>query len=619
MPDFKLTDTFKGYASRRDLTSLPDGFLIPPSQNVLLGDDGLPKVREGYTLYGSANATLFPIRSNYDWVTSTAVEGNLRQYNDQLEVYFSAAWRKINRDDVAAWSTTATLRFAEFWNTTEKFDDLLIVDGTSNIHAWSGGMTTYASATVNTITKEGSATWAATRFWSSGTRYVWVLDDGGTWRQAQYTGGEGTTTLTGLTVDLTAFTISAGNPIIQGIRTSAFSTFTKPSAFASTDTKDLIGVLNNQLFLGSTTSRAYFMSKQNDFTNYTASTPRIPGDGDSFTADAALIGFIPQEEFMYVSAGKDWWYQVGFQKSVAGSTATQYESSFIKPFFVPNLAAKSQEMIAKLGNDAIIFVSNEPSITSLGRVVNINTPQFSNISDPIKSDFDDYTFTNAHLKYHNRLVYLALPASSKFLIYNTQPLYNSKNEIVAQTFWEAPQILPVRRIAIISGLPYIHSNSVPETYKLFDGNNDNTNPIDAKAYFSYQNFGDDLAWKQFTEFATVGYISSNTTLTLVLIYEFGGSKSIQNYPIKGTDTKILFQSIADGSLGKSPLGNSPIGSITDTIDDLGKFRQIDTSVSINFHEMEVGYETNDVDFQWKILQFGPRLSLSPARDIQIKK
>ncbi len=617
--DFKLTKTFRGYTNRRDITSLPPGYLISPSQNIILGDDGLPKVRGGYTIYGAANSALTPIRSNYDWVTSTAVEANLRQYNDQLEVYFNAAWRKLNRDDLAAWSTTAILRFAEFWNTTEKFDDILIVDGTSNIHAWSGGMTTFASATAATLTKQGTATWAATRFWSAGTRYVWVLDNGGTWRQAQYTGGEGTTTLTGVGVDLTAFTISAGNPIIQGIRTTAFSSFTKPTGFASGDTKDLIGVFNNQLFLGSTTSRFVSMSKQNTFTDHTQSSPRIPGDGDTFTLDAVTTGFIPQEKFMYISAGRDWWYQIGFEKTTAGSTATQYESSFIKPFFVPNLGSKSQELITKIGNDSIVFVSNEPSLTTLGRVVGLDTPQFTNISDPIKSDFDDYTFTNGHLKYHNRIVYLALPSDGKVLMYNTQPIYGEGGDVIVPTSWESPQVLPARRIAIIGGLPYIHSSAVPETYKLFDGTDDNDLPIDAKAYFSYQNFGDRVSLKDFNEFYTEGYISSNTTLTLVLKYEFGGSKSVQNFDIAGDDASIIFQSTADGSLGKNPFGNQPIGSVTDTIDDLGKFRVIHKTVPINFHEIQVGYETNDVDFQFKLLAFGPEVRLSSAQPIPIKK
>jgi len=607
--DIKNTlESFRGYSNKHDVTSLEKRglFLVPPSQNILYEDDGTLQIREGYTLYGAANAALTPIRSSYDWNTSTGVEANIRQYNTDMEVYFNDAWQAVLRDDAATWSSTATHRFAEFWNTTEKIDTLLIVDGTANIHEWTAGFALVSSTTSTTITKTGTETWAQARFFTSGTRKVSI---NGT--LYTYTGGETTTTLTGVTPDPTGE--AANSEVIQAARKTAFTSFTLPGDFANTDTKDLIAVLNNQVWLGSTTSRYVHISDADDFTTYDnagASGTRIPDEGATLTLDSALVGFVPFEDpklkapVMYMTAGKDEWYQATFTKSADLSKewvdVTRLKSS-------PQSAAQSQELIAKVG-DEIMFVSNEPRLRSLARVENIETPQFRDLSDPIKIEFDNATFTNGHIKFRKTLLFIALPSDDKVLMYN-----------VKEGFWEAPAILPARRLAIISGDIYLHSNSVPETYKLFDGRNDNTNPIDARAYFNYQNFGKIGETKRFNEFLTEGYISGNAEITLVLKYEFGGYKAVREYTISGADEDILFQTEVDGSIGKHPIGSQPIGSVTDSIDELGKFRIINKTSPENFFEMQVGYESNDIDYGWKLLNFGSNIERSGAKVSKIIK
>jgi len=307
---------------------------------------------------------------------------------------------------------------------------------------------------------------------------------------------------------------------------------------------------------------------------------------------------------MYIAAGKSFWFQTVFTLS-ADTTKEALTVKRLKT--TTQEAARSQETVAKIKNE-IVFISNEPTLSSLGRVENVETPQSRAISDSIKSDFDDYDFTNAHLKYHNNYLYVALPAESKVLVYN-----------IKEGFWEAPQILPVRRLAIVGGDLYGHSSAVPESYKLFDGTNDNTNPIEARAAFSYMKFGKWAQQKSLDEWYTEGYISSNTDLTLGLKYDFGGFTSIQEFTIRGDNDAILFQTIADGSLGKNPIGSQPIGSVTDSLDDLAKFRVINETVRQDFFELQPIYESNDIDFQWKLLAFGPSAQMSKAEPVSIKQ
>ncbi len=589
MKDFKLISEFKGYVHKRDKTNIEPGYLVDGSQNVLSTDGERIKVREGYTLDGAANAALTPIESSYEWSTRRALEIALRSYDDELEFRYGGVWYRL-----ADGFTAVDFNFAEYWDTTEQQDALLLVNGDSNIRYWSGGITTFASATATTITKQGTTTWAEEGFLANGTRNVII--DGITYN---YTGGESTTTLTGVTPDPTAGGHTAGDIVHQALRVTAN---TPASGFRN----DLIETLNNQVWVGSLISREVYVSKVNDYTNYTFSSPRLVGEGALLTLDGTAVALVVQEESMYISAGKDQWYKSDF---VLSSDNTK-ESIIIKRLKTTSQeAAQSQAMVGKIKN-SVVYISNEPTLDTLGRIENIDDTQTKSLSDPIKTDFDNYDFTNAHIRYFKNNLYIALPAESLVLIYN-----------IARAFWETPQILPVRRLAVIGGELYGHSSAVPETYKLFDGNTDNEAPITSRMVFSYLNYGKRANLKDFTEFYTEGYISSNTIATLVLRYEYQGSTSVKEYDINGDDETILFSNDLDGSLGKESLGKKPLGSIGEDIDEElpPKFRIIHTMPQEDFYEIQVEYKTDGEDQRFEVLAFGPAVETSSSDNNSIKK
>jgi hypothetical protein len=584
----KTITKFEGYNSRVDATKLKEGYLVSGSQNVLSTDGENIKIREGYELLGAASTDLTPIESSYDWATHSAVERNLRSYDDKLEVYYGGVWTEI-----ADSFTAVDFEFAEWWDADEEQDVLLFVNGTPNIYAWSGGITTIASATANTITKNGTTTWAEDRFLTTanyGDRKVVI---NGT--EYTYTGGEGTTTLTGVTPDPSGE--AEDSLAIQSVNTIA----NKP---ASGVNNDLISVLNNQLYISDSTKRDVYICKQNDFNTWTSSSPRLPGEAAVLTLDGFPKAYIIQEEFMYISGGTDEWYKVLFELSSDGTK----ESVNIKRLKTSsNEAAISQGAVCNIKND-VAFVTQENGIDTLGRLENIDTPRSKPISDPIKTELAGYNTTNIHTKYFRNNIYIALPSESLVLIYNLEKGY-----------WEAPQTLPIRRLAIIGGNLCGHSNAVPETYTLFTTLNDNGNPIDAIAAFSYLQYGERDLYKSLDEWYSEGYISSGTKLTLQLNIDYDGATSNPEYIIDGSDESILFNSTKNIGIGKSKLGDEPLGSTTDDIDTTSKFRQIDTMVKQDFFEIQPIYKTNQVDADWKLLAFGSNVTYSPNKPITIKK
>lgn len=590
-----LVDGFLGYTNKRDVTNLDSRYLIVGSKNVLINDGEKISARPGYTLDGPANSALTPILSSYDWINSSGSERNLRSYYDKLE------YRSVDSNGAVTYRTlmsgltdSVEFQFTEWWDNTEKIDLLLFVNGSTNMYMWSGGVTTFASATTNTITKEGTTSWGEERFLVGGTRQVVI--DGTTYT---YTGGESTTTLTGVTPDPTLTVHVPGAIVHQAVRVTA-------NTPASGFNNSVIATLNNQVYVGDLTKRTVYVSKNTDYTDYTFSATRSPGEGAILTLDGTVVGFAVQENAMYISAGKDFWYQTKFTLS---SDNTKEALTVDRLKTGPQQAAQSQNLIGNIKN-SIVFISNEPTFDTLGRVENINTPNAKPLSDPIKADFDNYDFTGGHIKYFKNKTYISVPQESLYLIYDHERQY-----------WQPPQISPISRFAIIDGELYGHSSATPQTFKLNDESTgtDNGAPIDCVARFAYRNYGHRDWRKVFDEHFTEGYIKSNTTLTLTLYYDFAGFTTIIEKDILGNDSAILFQPATDVSLGKNPLGSEPLGSSLDTLDELSKFRVIHELEKFDFYELLVQYESNQEDAGWQLIAQGGNVMLSPTDNFDIKQ
>ncbi len=603
--EYTLVSDFKyGYRNREDITNLPSGVLVAGSQNVLTNVSDRIAIRQGYTLDGQANALQSGYPSSYDWFRHTGDQRHLRAgemtvaANDgELQNrYVATAGDSFNgtvfTEGEVYWFpiksslTSVALNFTEYWDfTTEKKGFLLWVDGSSNIYEWSGGVTTLASATANTITKTGTSTWAQEGFYTAGTRNVII--NGTTYN---YTGGEGTLTLTGVSPSPAAEAVQS--VIYQDIRITANSSMSSiPSTFANA----LIGNLRNQVYIGSLTDNTVYISKINNYKDYSFAVPRVVGEGALVTLDAPPVGFVAQEDRMYTTAGQDYWYETKFTLS-ADLTKESFEIIRLKTG--SKQAAKSQSMISKMKNE-VVFISNEPTMDTLGRVEQVlGTPQSMNLSDPIKLDFDSYDFDDSNVFYYKYFIYIAVPKEGLVRIYN-----------LIKGYWEAPQILPVGRFAVIDGDLYGHGYSIAETYKMFDGYNDNGKSMEAIALFSFMNYGTRTALKSFNKFYSEGYISSNTILTLGIQYDVDGCSTVTSFDLDGSDGELVCLGGAtdDASLGKISFGKRSLGgasSFTASSTLPPKFRWIQTFPQKDFFEYQPSFYSVGIDQRWEILAMG---------------
>lgn len=590
MADYQVVSEFKGYRTKPDPTNTDERYLIAGSKNVLINDQEKVTNRNGYSLLGPASTDRNGIESSYTWETSSNSEITLRGLNNKLQFEYEGTWY-----DLASGYNTAQFDFAPFWDgTTEQIDLLLYVAKDANIYDWSGMVTTLASATVNTITKNGTETWAESRALTNGTRSVII---NGT--EYTYTGGENTTTLTGVTPDPSGE--AANSVVYQSVRTNT----NQP---ASGLTNDLIEILNNQVYVGDYTSREVYVSQQGSFTDFTFSSPRQPSEGALLTLDATPRAFIVQEDSMYISAGKNDWYKTTF-------TLTTTSTVFVEDLTIDKLKTTSQQACIYKdavvnGKNNIVFISHEPTFEELGRVENLVTPQSKPLSDPIKPDFSRYDFTNSAVAYWKNQFVIAVPNEQLVLIYD-----------IENGWWQPPQTMAISSLTVYQGQLIGHSSLVSESYVLFDENetSDNGALIEMQAVFAYRNFGSRFQLKNFNEYACEGYLSSNTNLTVTLQYDYEGASGNRNYEIKGADESIAFGTNVVGGLGSSPLGHLPLGGLSVADTEFKKFRHIKKLSPNNFHELLVTISTTDDNAQFEILSHGPQAQMSSAQNNSIRK
>ena len=605
---FKLVQGGWQYRNREDRTILPPNTMVEGSQNVLTNTTGTVDSRKGYTLDGATTTVLAGIMASTDWLMHTGEERHLRagflsSTNDgKLQYRYVTSAGVVSWRDLESAQTSVNYNFTEYWDTSLVQSRLLWVNGDASITEWSGGVTEIASVCANTLTKSGTETWAEIGFYTSGSHTVVIAGI-----SYGYTGGHGTTTLTGVTPNPATASpaISAGAIVHQLPESTANSAMTS----LPTINNAIIGTLRNQVYIGALTNNTAYISKVNNYKDYSFATPRAVGEGALSVLEGPLRAFIPQEDRMYISAGKDLWYQTKFTLS-ADLTDEAFEVIRLKTG--PLQATQSQGLTAKMKNN-VIFVSNEVSINSLGRVENVFAePNIEDLSFSIVNDIDESTFTNGQVIFWQELMLVSAPTDSKVFIFN---MTNPEN-----SYWEPPQLLPIGRFSIIDGELYGHSYQTSETYKLFDGYNDNGNFIESRVKFAFNSYADRGTLKNFNEMYVEGYISSNTTGTIEIQYDIDGCATDTEYDIEGSDTAIVCIGSGDNSLGKNPLGKEPLGSqILSNENTPPKFRVIQTFPRTPFYEYQFGFSSNGLDQQWSLLAFGPAVGPAQEQAISIKK
>lgn len=611
MRRFNTAEETLGYYSALDETNADNRLLVTGSKNVLIDRNRKVKTRPGYTRLGAGNATETPIRNGWRWDTSTGDHLKLRFYDDEWEVYLGTvdgvavnAWTRF-KDGM---STTAIPRGAAWFDATENMDLQIFVQGDDNLYEWNGAVTIVASITGTTITKEGTDTFEQARFYTTRNKSVTCVRTGTAYT---YTGGESSTTLTGI-ADTTG--LVAGDILVQTVITAA----DKPAADRNNHT---IFSFDNQLFVGSDDDNEVYVSKNSDYDDFTYNSPRISGEGALLTLDSPARAFGILGPYITVFSGRNSLFKAKYEQITVG-TALKETLGVEKVMTGTDQGAQSQETCVQLG-DALIYLSYEPAVRMITDPDALAGADPATLSNPIKPDFDAEDFTNACAAWYKNAFYLSAPTNSRLYILE----YVEDADGKLRRFWNPPQTLPVRAFTVDDETLYGHSNGVPETYELFSGTHDivpngtsgdpaSKLPTNAVAAYSYNLFGDRANLKKFDEYFVEGEITPSTNdLLLTLNYDFGGATQVVERTIDGTDEEILEGNVGFNSLGQQNLGVNPLGGLLNPPDDARKFNVTFEYAPDDFRMMQAIFSTNDIDRFWSIISHGSNATKSPRRNV----
>lgn len=620
---YTLNQKFQGYRAREDKTIVGPATLVAPSRNVMTNPAGRVATVQGYSLDGPASAIIDSgILSSFDFVNFKGDVRNVRAGfltsaggNGKLQYRFSTGLGTLASPLVVTWIDLQTamssvrLSFTgDFWDTAALVKRLLWVDGSNNIYSWNGAVTTFASATVNTVTKQGTTTWAQEGFTQTGTRSIVI--NGVT---ATYTGGENTTILTGVSVDFSASTV--GTTIHQSVVTTTLSSMT---GILATFAPTVIGCgRRNQVYLGSSTSNNLYISNVNSFTNYSFTSPtRVVGEGALIPLDAPPTKFIPMEMRtdtnaydLYISEGLSTWAVI---RATLSNDLTKETLEHIRMKVAPLQGAFSEKFATKMKNH-IMFVGNDKVANFFGFLSYQFLPSVTDFSYPIIDDMNSYDLTDGSIFYYKNYVLLSIPKSGIVRIYNMTDQTEQENssfkgveDVTKQPwYWEAPIGYPISNFYVVNGELYGHSYTTSESYKLFTTGSFNGQDIDANATFGYDDKGDRTESKASTELWVEGYIKQNTKLECTIVGDLDAFMTSQTVVVDGSNSAQVAYGSGGGSIGKNSLGSNPLGgSSTVGVSLPAWFHVAKTYPAVASYLEQISFATKGVDLEWQLVCYG---------------
>lgn len=426
-----------------------------------------------------------------------------------------------------------------------------------------------------------------------------------------YAGGVDSSTLTGISPTLPA--ITADTIVLTPIITHT----DKPAAgFIN----DFIKTINNQLYVGSYSSRLVYISANDDFTNYTIPSPPVDGSPDLLTLDENPKGITVRQGNAHIPAGLFSWYVVSYTQLAIGADI-QRQTVVDKQEVAAQTTALAHEFIDTVGDD-IIYLDQENQVRVYGIFRNIVQAKYPSISQQIRDELREEDFTGGALRAIGDFVYVTAPISGLTYMHETREAVDGNGNVVAERLWHPPQTWQASRIALIDGVEYVHSAVNPQLYQMWDtlqwhddSPSDEPLSYNCTMAMSYQQTDRRQGLTAFDKVYYEGYMTEGTLLQSFVLADYQGSSGAANPTINSVESPAdFFQGGFSPSLGDSSIGENPLGmGLSDTEESqesLPKFRAITDITQVNCFEYQIVVYSQEVDSRWEILALGPNAQIT---------
>lgn len=580
----RMVSEWAGYNSARDKTNLAENLMVGGSQNIYKKLNGNLSVREGQARRGAANSTLSACSSSFVWNTSWGETYTLVVADSKLYAVVDDVWYQLQSS-----LTKTRYVFDNWWDNTAKKDKLLFVNGTDDMFEWGGGFGLIASTTANTIVLDRTIVESRIPT-ASGT----VIVNGTTYT---YTGSSAST-LTGVTPNPTGE--ANGSGVLQPVVTNS----NEPAAdFLA----DFIKIINNQVYVGSYTSRLIYMSQDTDYLNYTVPSPQIAGSPGLFVLDGTGKGIGIRQGKACIGFGASGWAVISFELVSNNNILTRQNKIDIKPVALLQ-APYAHEFIDNVG-DNLIYLGQDQQVRNFGDFNNLFVSGYPSLSQEIATELSSENFESGSLKCIGEFIYVSAPASGKVYIRQERTSLDFNGNIVAERLWHSPFIWNLTSVDEINGTVIGFSNANPQIYDLWNTNqwyddspSDEELPYSCVLALGYRSNGRRQGLQQFDKLFTEGYITEGTPLNFSINYDYQGSTSIVNGVINSVaQPTTLFSGQDPSSLGDSSLGEESLGDSEPNDEVLSKFKNISSLGDINCFEYQPILSSDSANARWELL------------------
>ena len=616
-----------GFYDKIDSSFLTTYGLVRGSYNVLINDRGNIATRKGFKLYAQTGSLATGIKSAYLWETNTNTSVPIRTRYDAMQAYYEGSYRDV----LTGLKSSYKMGFASWWDKTELKDRLLAVNGSSIIYHWTGGMTSIASWTVNSITKmysKGASagntlTFAAaggTITQSTATDFITLgFTVGATIRALGTTNNNGVYTISAVTASV--ITVSSTDTLVNevcNVATQIVGILGRETGaderFTTTGTKGItIGVSNFTYNAGENTATLTLTTDPSAVATvggfvYQAFLSTTPSGGDfpaglpidriAVNLNQAYVGYSQARNvyFSKQSAFNDFAYNVTLRKTGEGGTINLDNN-------LSTIAVDDDKVVITAGKSDIhrVTFTNYSDGTSSGELYQAPKSKTSYGQSGVSQE--------SFVKISNGTLYLSNAPTIDFLgnvenIASQQSLplsdpikrlltslnktdasgvftknsafylfpYDSVLLIydVERKFWQPPQIVSGSCISLDgSGNILVHSAQKDETYTLFSGMTDNGSPIASNATTNIQTAGKRSKRKTHDETFIEIIVNGNAkSVACTMQSGYKGATNITTFNVGADDAENFVENPTISSgFGSTPFGSTPFGSLFPDLDE----------------------------------------------------
>jgi len=334
------------------------------------------------------------------------------------------------------------------------------------------------------------------------------------------------------------------------------------------------------------------------FANFYYANNRLVGEGYIYNLPTNFWTMDTQEEELYLNGTYGDWNIVKTEITSVSVENTS-ETIGITPLKQTGANKVLYPYLTGHMNNELVYVTKDKTLDMMSRLIAVEKPQISLLSDPVKLDFEECSFIGGRIKYHKKRLYISSPQDGITHCYD-----------FFKSYWQPPKMFPeVGLLSIIGDDLVCHSNTRNQSFTMFtnsDGDNGSDYNVEIRTPYTSR----DARWQsKYSGMSFVdGYITGNPRLIHTVYLEPNGCGGIFPHTI----SPVICKAPDRAPFGEGSFGCHPFGS--DKAMEGDYFKELNKAYAprMEWYLMALGISCTAKAHTWSILTLGMNTITAPS-------